>query len=394
MAVVTPFKALRFDFQKAGSPESICCPPYDIIPDTSVWTQKSPHNAILLEGGERLGTAEPYGDAKNTLDAWLGSGVLREDDTPAFYIYESLFRSRDGGRRILRGFAALLELSPFSEGVVLPHEFTLSAAKEDRRRLMLETGCQFSPVYGLYDDPEGKVAALLQPIFEKGADCSFRMDDGCCHTLRAVTDADVCAALSAAFEGKKIFIADGHHRYETLLRLRDENGAPKYGMVFLADMNDEGIEMWETHRVVSALTNYDEAALRSALETRYTITDGAVPGAGTFVWLTKSGSYLLTPKQPSSEKSMVAALHNELLEPLLGIDAESMAKQKNLSYTRDAAEAARAVQSGEAQCAFLLPPALLSELRDTVLDGQKMPQKSTYFYPKIITGLFMYRFNR
>ncbi len=391
MAVVTPFKALRFDFQKAGPPESICCPPYDIIPDPSVWTQKSPHNAILLEGGERLGSTEPYRDAKETLDAWLSSGVLKEDGTPSFYIYESLFRSRDGGRRILRGIAALLKLSPFSEGVVLPHEFTLSAAKEDRRRLMTETGCQFSPVYGLYDDPEGRIAALLQPSLNQAAGCSFRMDDGCCHTLRSVTDADLCSALTAAFADKKIFIADGHHRYETLLRLRDETGKPEYAMVFLADMNDEGIEMWETHRVVSSLDTYDEAALRAALEARYTVTDGAMPEPGTFVWLTKSGSYLLTPKRPSSEKSMVAALHNELLEPLLGIDAESMAKQKNLSYTRDAAEAARAVQSGEAQCAFLLPPALLSELRDTVLDGQKMPQKSTYFYPKIITGLFMYK---
>ncbi|MDR1669088.1 MAG: DUF1015 domain-containing protein [Oscillospiraceae bacterium] len=392
MAVVVPFRALRFDFAKAGAPENICCPPYDIIPDPSVWERKSPNNAIRLEGGALLGTEDPYGGAKRTLDSWLASGVLKEDGAPAFYIYESLFRSRSGGRRILRGVAALLELSPFSEGVVLPHEFTLSAAKEDRRRLMLETGCQFSPVYGLYDDPEGRVASLLQPALSQPAGCSFRTDDGCCHTLREVYGEDVCSALTAAFAGKKIFIADGHHRYETLLRLREETGRPQYAMVFLADMNDEGVEMWETHRVVSALQNYDETALRAALEARFILTAGDTAEPGTFVWLTKSGQFRLTPKRPLSDKSMVAALHNEILEPLLGIGAESLAKQTNLTYTRDAAEAAKAVQTGAAQCAFLLPPAEMPELRDTVLAGEKMPQKSTYFYPKIITGLFMHKF--
>ncbi|MDR0325338.1 MAG: DUF1015 domain-containing protein [Oscillospiraceae bacterium] len=392
MAAVKPFQALRYNFSKAGAPETVCCPPYDVIPDPSEWTRKSPYNAINLEGGELLGTADPYGGAKKTLSDWLASGVLFEDDAPAFYLYEAAFTARDGSPRSLCGLVAILELTPFSEGVVLPHEFTLSGAREDRRRLMLETGCQFSAIYGLYDDPEGQIASLFAPALNKEPDSSFTMPDGVAHTLRTLTETDGCDAISRAFADKKIYIADGHHRYETLLHLRGETGKPQHAMVFLADINSPGVDVWATHRVVSALNNYDEIALRRALEEGYTLSEGDLPKNGSFVWLTASGAWKLTPKRPWSANSSAAALHDDILGPLLGIDAENMAKGLNLSYTRDAAEAARLVRSEKAQCAFLLPPPKLSELRDTVLAGEKMPQKSTYFYPKIITGLFMRRF--
>ncbi|MDR1692678.1 MAG: DUF1015 domain-containing protein [Oscillospiraceae bacterium] len=393
MAVVTPFRALRYHFSKAGAPETVCCPPYDIIPDPSVWTGKSPRNAIFLEGGERLGTADPYRDAKETLDSWLAAGFLREDDAPAFYLYEVTFKARGGEERVLRGLAALLKLSPFSEGIVLPHEFTLSAAKEDRRLLMRATGCQFSAIYGLYNDPEGRIAKLLTNALGTDADTAFDTDDGLRHSLRVLSDEATCAALTDAFRDKQIFIADGHHRYETLLKLQEDAGTPGHAMIFLADMNDAGVEMWETHRVVGALEDYREEALKEALEERFILTEGSRPERGEFVWITGTGSYRLKPKKPSGEKSAVASLHNELLEPLLGIDAAKLANQTNLSYTRDAREAERLVRSGAAQCAFLLPEAEMGELRDTVLAGEKMPQKSTYFYPKVITGLFMAKFS-
>ena len=390
MAVVKPFQALRYDFAKAGAPETVCCPPYDVIPDPSEWTGKSPHNAILLEGGERLGTADPYGAAKKRLDEWLQSGVLTEDAAEAFYLYEAAFTARDGSARTLRGLAALLELAPFSEGVVLPHEFTLPAAREDRRRLMLETGCQFSAIYGLYDDPKGQIAALTKP--GGTADGSFAMPDGVTHSLRVLSDPGVCQAISQAFADQKIFIADGHHRYETLLRLRGETGKPACAMVFLADMNSPGVDLWATHRVVTAMNWYGEDTLRGVLEKDYDFSEGDTPEEGSFVWITGSGQYRLTPKTPWTARSSVAALHEGILEPVLGIGSEMMAKGKNLIYTRDAEEAARLVHNGEAQCAFLLPPPTLAELRGTVLAGEKMPQKATYFFPKIITGLFMRRF--
>jgi uncharacterized protein (DUF1015 family) len=392
MAVVKPFAALRYNFSKAGGPETVCCPPYDIIPDPGEWTKKSKYNAILLEGGERLGTPDPYGDAKKHLAVWLADGILEQDAEPAVYIYEASFTAKDGTARTLRGFAAILELSPFSEGIVLPHEFTLSKAKEDRRRLMSESACQFSPIYGLYDDPEGAVSKLLAPSLNAAPDCAFAMG-GVSHTLRTVTDKNICRAVTEAFADKKIFIADGHHRYETLLHLRDEGNMTGYAMIFLTDMNDPGVDVWATHRVVSGLESYDENAVRRALEENYTLSDGHgdVPD-GTFIWVTSSGARKLTPKKPWEENSAAAALHNGILEPLFGIDRANMAAGKNLAYTKYAEEAKELVSGGKAQCAFLMPPPKMSELRDTVLAGGKMPQKSTYFFPKIITGLFMRKF--
>ncbi|MCL1807865.1 MAG: DUF1015 domain-containing protein [Oscillospiraceae bacterium] len=392
MAVVKPFKALRFNFEKAGTPETVCCPPFDVIPDPSEWTDKSPYNAILLEGGKRLGTKDPYGDAKKTLESWLAEGILTEDAEPAFYIYEVDFTVQDGSAKTLRGFVGLLELTPFSEGTVLPHEVTLAKDREDRLRLMTETNCQFSSIYGLYDDPEGKIAGLLRPAPDSAPDCSFTMPDGLTHTLRTVSDPGVCAALSQAMSNQKITIADGHHRYGTLLHLRETTGKPQHAMIFLTAMNDPGVDVWATHRVVTGMNWYGEETLRKLLEEKYTVTEGGHPDDGTFVWITESGKYTLTPKTPWTARSSVAALHDDILEPLLGIGAENMAKGKNLTYTRVAGEAEKLVQSGEAQCAFLLPKFTMGELRDTVLAGELMPQKSTYFYPKIITGLFMRRF--
>ncbi|MCL2004286.1 MAG: DUF1015 domain-containing protein [Oscillospiraceae bacterium] len=389
MAVVKPFRALRYDFEKAGAPETLCCPPYDVIPDASVWTGKSPYNAIFLEGGERLGTADPYGDAKRALDGWLADGILAEDGAPACYLYEAAFTARDGSAKTLRGLAALLELSPYSDGVVLPHEHTLPKDGEDRRRLMAETGCQFSPIYCLYDDPDGAVAGLIP---DAPPDVSFTMPDGTAHSLRILSAPDVCQALTATFADKKIYIADGHHRYGTLLRLRAETGTPKYAMAFLTDIGSAGVDLWATHRAVLCADGVDEAALRRALENDYTLTEGDTPEDGTFVWLAASGAWTLTPKRPWTEKSSVAALHSGILEPLLGIGADALAGGKAIAYTRDAAEAKALVRDGRALCAFLLPPPKMSELRGTVLAGEKMPQKSTYFYPKIITGLFMRRF--
>ena len=387
MAVITPFSALRFNFSKAGAPETICCPPYDVIPDASEWTAKSPHNAILLEGGERLGTSDPYQDAKQTLDEWLRDGTLYFDAAPAFYIYEAAFTAQDGVCRVLRGLTGAMELSHFSEGTVLPHEYTLSKDRADRERLMAQTGCQFSPIYGLFNDPEESVAALLRPFLAQPPELSFTMPDGVTHSLRTVSDTEVCEKLTQLFSDKKIYIADGHHRYETLLHLREEMGTPNHAMIFLTDMNGDGIDIRATHRVLSAMTAYDEVSVLRALEKDFYFSND-----GVYCWVTGSGRYRFTPRRPFGESSTVAVLHRDILEPVFGIDAENMAAGETLTYTRSAEEAIALVQTGQAQCAFLLPPPQMSELRQTVLSGEKMPQKSTYFFPKIITGLFMRKF--
>jgi uncharacterized protein (DUF1015 family) len=177
-----------------------------------------------------------------------------------------------------------------------------------------------------------------------------------------------------------------------MLKLREETGRPQYAMTFLTEISGGGVDLRATHRIVNSAERYDPAALRRALEEKYIFSMGSRPESGKFVWLTASGCWVLTPKTPWEEKSSVSALHGGILEPLLGIDAAVMAGGGALRYTRDAEEAEDLVRSGGALCAFLLPPPTMNELRDTVVAGEKMPQKSTYFYPKIITGLFMNKF--
>ena len=392
MAVVRPFKALRYNFEKAGAPETVCCPPYDIIPDPSVWTGRNPSNAILLEGGERLGTPEPYDGAKKLLDKWLGDGTLRVDDKPGFYVYEVTFTAQDGSRRALGGIFAHVELRPFSDGVVLPHEKTLSAAKADRYELMTATGCHFSPIYALYEDSDRGIAHRVAKARRRDPVDSFTMPDGTDIKLWIITDDEDCGGMSDSFASKKLYIADGHHRYETSLKVRQEvEGASPYVMMFLADVDDPGLEVQATHRVVSRLASYDEAAVRERLERDFTLTPKDEADFGKPCWITASGSWLLTPKERFDGLD-VLLLQDGILEPVFGIDRANLAAQTNVSYTRDSAEALELVRSGKAQCAFLLAPTLVRQICETADSGSQMPQKSTYFYPKIITGLVMNRF--
>ncbi|MCL2082762.1 MAG: DUF1015 domain-containing protein [Oscillospiraceae bacterium] len=395
MAIIKPFAALRYDFQKAGKPEDVCCPPYDIIPDHGEYTKKSKYNAIRLEGGERLETPDPYQDASELVKRWTDSGILYRERMPAFYLYEASFPSKFGGRQTLKGFTAHVELRPFSEGVVLPHENTLSGPKADREKLMRATGCHFSPIYSLYDDENGDIAALLEAAAQAGTpDHDFTDNEGVRHTMRTVFDPGFCQKISGLFDGKPLFIADGHHRYETSVGLYqdDPDSVSPYVMMFLADMNRPGLEVYATHRIVKNIAGYDDIAMKGRLGERFDFENTAEPKAGEPVWVTSSGCLRVRPKDGAWTGLDVTLLHDGILEPFFGIGAESMARQQNLAYTRDDSEAINLVRTGQADCAFLIAPTQVSQIRETVLEGKKMPQKSTYFYPKIITGLFMNNF--
>lgn len=397
MAVIKPFNALRYDFQKHVNPEEVTCPPYDIIPDTSVYTRKSPFNAIFLEGGERLKTDNPYTRAKEYLETWLAEGILMFDKKPAYYLYEAEFTDVNGERETLRGFCAHVKLTPFSEKVVLPHENTLSKAKEDRRKLMTETGCHFSPVYSLYDDETGEVKKILDTVASQTPELKFTDDEGVTHSLWLVYNDEI----EKLFSDKQLFIADGHHRYETSLDIYQSNPetVEPYVMMLLSSMNEDGLEVHATHRLISNIENYSEDELKKKFSENFDITDGDKIEDEKIVWVTKNGNYILTPKSRKYNLD-VELLHNGILEPYFGIDAANMANQKNLTYTRDKNEVFDLVKKGEliadrkVQCGFLLSPTKISQIRDTVLRGEKMPQKSTYFYPKIITGLFMNCFKK
>ncbi len=387
MATVLPFHALRYNPLKAGDPEGLCCPPYDIISDTDTWLNRSEYNVVRLEKPEG---ANAYQRAAETLADWKRAGVLARDEDAAFYRYEIEFDDA-GELKTFSGVLAHVELRPYADGVVLPHENTLAKAKADRYELMMATGCHFSPVYSLYRDGEGKVAALTAQ--GRAPDVEVNVD-GAVHRLWRIADPAVCGAITEAFADKSLYIADGHHRYETSLKVRQELGdavSPNV-MMMLVDMNDPGLVVFPTHRVVSGLERFDAMKALETLSDTFWVEKCSTLAPNAVVMLTKDCAYRLTLKDDSFDGLDVTLLHDYILEPLFGINAANMADQKNLGYTRDADEARRAVESGEAQCAFLLNPTRVGQIAAVADAGGKMPQKSTYFYPKLITGLVINEF--
>ncbi len=421
MALIRPFKALRFT-EKAGAVKEICCPPYDIVSEEQRlgYLAANEHNIIRLELPRESG--DPYAQAARTLVDFEDKGVLAVDEKPALYLYRESFEV-DGQGYFFTGIIAQVHLEEFSKGIVLPHEETLSKAKEDRFNLMNATMCNFSQIYSLFPDEEGEVASYLTRLTEGEPDVCFTDDDGVTHSLWAVQDEAECKAVCDSFADRKLYIADGHHRYETALRFRDHlraeglaqvGDASDYCMMALVAMNDPGLVVFPTHRVVRDLDGFEPEAVADACKDAFEVTELAADadtsallkehynaGGKSFVMYAKGRRWLMTlrdfsvlnrlcPDCSDALKGLdVTVLHTLVLERVLGIDKANMAAQINLTYTRDAAQAVDLVDSGEANACFLMNPTKVEEIRAVASAGEKMPQKSTYFYPKLITGLVM-----
>ncbi|MBQ6706272.1 MAG: DUF1015 domain-containing protein [Clostridia bacterium] len=422
MAHVIPYRALRYT-EKAGDLKALACPPYDIISEEQrkAYLSTNPHNIIRLElprDGEN-----PYTVAGETLKNWLKEGILAEDEAPAFYVYDITFTDA-GEQKHIAGLVGRVQLREFSDGVVLPHEETLSKAKADRLQLMQATGCNFSDIYSLYraEEPDSPIHDVMRLVEGDAPVSEFTDDEGLTHRLWAVTDPEKTAAITKAFEDKKLYIADGHHRYETALNYRrwlQEQGETcpdaDYCMMMLVEMSHPGLVVYPTHRMLRDLSDFSAENLLCACADYFTVEKMPIEKLDeglnrayaahqkAFGFVSESVTALLTLKDvavmnellpdlsPVSRQLDVTVLHTLILERLLKIDKENMAKQINLSYTRDADEAIEAVKTGVANACFLLNPTRVSEIGEVAAAGEKMPQKSTYFYPKLITGLTMNR---
>jgi len=421
MAVIKPFSALRFT-EKAGHIQELCCPPYDIISEEQrqQFLKTNPNNVIRLElpkDGE-----EPYQTAGETLKQWISEGIVELDGAESIYIYEEAFEVL-GKKYFFKGFISRVKLEEFSKGIILPHEQTLSKAKTDRFNLMCTTSCNFSQIYSLYIDELGETPKLLDEMTKSLPTNEFCDADGVTHRLWICTDVEKICKLSCQFNDRKLYIADGHHRYETGINYRNHmrktTGAKEgddcdYIMMMLVDMQNDGLVVFPTHRIIKNIDNFDSEnlikkcqeyfelenypnkdALISRLEIRYN------QGKKSFGYFDGKKYIMLTLKMdtddvpqlkyldPSLRTLDVSVLHTLILENLLGIDKENMANQVNLKYTRDAQEAVDSVNNGSANCCFIINPTRISEIADVAAAGEKMPQKSTYFYPKLITGLVM-----
>ena len=423
MAEIRPFRALRFNTEKAGEIGQLVCPSYDIISDEQRkgYLANNPCNIIRLElpKGEN-----PYQTAGETLKQWMEQGILRQDEQESIYIYEEEF-TVNGLHTKFKGCIVRVRLEEFSKGIVLPHEETLSKAKEDRFNLMKATNCNFSQIYSLYMDPEHEITNRLDALSDAAPENELTDSDGVTHRLWIVSDQSEIAAICKAFADKKLYIADGHHRYETALNYRNycrENkigsGEEDYVMMMLVDMEHPGLVVLPTHRLVRDLPQFDKENLLTACREYFDVTEEEDinsaeaklktlydDGKKAFAFYCGGSGYtllvlrdtdalarLLPDKSAAFQGLDVTVLHTLVLEKIFGIDADNMAKQINLTYVKQFEDAVAAVEKGDAQCAFILNPTKVTEIRDVAAAGEKMPQKSTYFYPKLITGLVMNRF--
>ncbi len=420
MAEIKALHGLRFT-DKAGQISTLVCPPYDIVneEERGALLQRNPHNLIRLELPREGDT--PYDVAGDTLNTWLKEGILAEDDRQGLYIYEEQF-TVEGVTKCIKGVQCRVKLEPFEKGVVLPHEETLSKAKADRFELMKACGCNFSAIYSLFFDADRAIVSRLDKLSGAAPTQEFTDAEGITHRLWCVYDQTEITAIEKLFADKKLYIADGHHRYETALNYKKhlaDSGvnAPEadYVLMTLVNMEHEGLVVFPTHRIVRDMPDYDTQKLldnckaqfelipmQNGLEGAKTLlADEYSQGEKAFVLYDGKAYHGLRLKDKTAMDSCasshsehyrgldVSVLHSLILERALGIDRENMANQKNLIYTRDAAEGVAQVDAGKANCCFLLNPTRVEQIAGVAAAGDKMPQKSTYFYPKIITGTVM-----
>ena len=428
MPRIVAFRALRFDPSRFPQVAQVLAPPYDVIsPDERARLEgQDARNIVHLDLPRGEGDAK-YVHARALLDAWVADGSLREDSRPAIYRYEQTFSfdSGEGLRTYTRkGFIALIELSPFSARVVLPHEHTLSGPKVDRFKLIKTTSAHFSQIFALYRDPQGVAEAALERATTVVApDVDATTPDGCRHKLWAVTDKATIAAVEQSMAQRQVMIADGHHRYETMVAIRDAlrpaGAAPgtsqaDFGCMFFARAEDPGLLVLPTHRMVHGLAEEALDQLASRCQPWFSVEEGSErdtasigqrlrhegESAVTFavrrakrnptLWLRlRNDADLSRLGPPTLGRLDVSVLHGLILEPLLGIGAEAMAKQQNLTYSHDLRETLAKVESSSVQAAFLMNATKVHQVLDACEAGFVLPQKSTYFQPKLATGLVM-----
>jgi uncharacterized protein (DUF1015 family) len=420
VADVRPFRALRYapnlDLANAISP------PFDIIsPDQQrALHERSPYNAVHIELAEDSNGSR-YERASAALRGWLDQDILRREGRPAFYLHDHQFE-RDGVPYSRRLLFARLHLEPWDKGIVLPHEQTFGAPIEDRLRLLRAIQTNTSPVFLIYRDHDRQVETLLASAAIAPPGTEFRTDDGQSHGLRRIDDPRTIEALSAAFELEVLYIADGHHRYETALVYRDERRAAaasdwtgkepdNFALVALAAADDPGLLVLPIHRVTASGIPLDEALQRlssaftvekhpslddlsdAAASRREQSTFGLLSGESEeFLLLTvadRAAINRLLPqdRSPAWRSLDYAIANNVILQQVLGLSDTQMSDYGVLWFTEDAAEAAHDVRAGRARYAVLMNPVPVQRVLDVADSGERMPQKSTFFYPKVPTGL-------
>lgn len=408
MAFIKPFKALRYNNNLFSQIENLVCPAYDIIKDdeVEVYIQKHKNNIINLE--KPIGENR-YKNAAKSLNSWLNSGTLIQDNNNSIYIYNEQFEI-NGIKKSISGIICLVRLENFRNKVVFPHEKTHSNAKIDRFELMKATGCNFSPIFSLFNDETRKITSIIGKFYLQKPLTRFTDDNNVSHTLWRINDDNLISSICEYFKNKKLYIADGHHRYETALNYKNylknhtsskypQNNSD-YVMMYLVDINTPDLTILPTHRIMKNITNFSADNIiskckKSFIIKKFSIKDIASNLNSAFSNNTHSiglffggnNYFQLENNNLSNEILDVDILQDFILSPIFNLDANSSSIQNKIDYTTKLSCAISAVNSGSCQCAFLLNPTSIEQIMNKAMNFEKMPQKSTYFYPKPITGL-------
>lgn len=440
MATVIPFKGIRYS-PGAGEMNLLITPPYDVINEKKqeYFYQLHPNNIIRLEYGKSY----PYDtkeDNRHTRAAavfagWLKEGILKQENSPAIYLCQERF-NHEGQEKTRSSFICGVKLEPYEKGIIIPHEETIPKHKADRLSLMQACQANFSPIFGLYVDPDGIVEKITCAQMQRDPDINFTDEDNHHHSLWIITNNVVISQVQQFMAVQRIFIADGHHRYETALAYRDwrreqkktplEEYSYDYVMMSLVNLNDPGLVILPTHRLIrnnieaeklfgllgdyfnleffplerahenlnifmSAL-RYGSKPDKKSETVQHRNTIGLYTGEGGLYLLTLKEAIALPPYTPAGhspvwQKMDVSILHYFVFKELLSIGEDKWTDENYVYYGRNEDELLSMVDAGNYQFAYFLNPTFIEEMTFVALNGEKLPQKSTYFYPKIITGM-------
>lgn len=423
MAVVRPFCGLRFSRQ-AGELPSLVAPPYDVLTPAGrdEYAVRNPYNIVHLTLPEAKSDDRSkfikYARSAALLAEWRRDGILAREPKPVLYRYTQTYTLPPAGHPLTRtSVIVLLRAEPYERGVVLPHEFTFPKHKEDRLRILEATRSHLEEIFGLFEDPDGAIHAAIvaAPV---GPGIKVSSDDGVEQLLEPIEDEAIQEVITCALADRKLWIADGHHRYETALAFREALGerpseiAEDYLPIALCSMSDPGLALLPTHRIVAKLGMSRNEVL-SRLAERFDMLEThprnlkaemdrlrQMDKRALAVAFEGGVGYVLTPIEEATlldgipaegserlRRLDVSILHSVILGKLLGLTS-----LEEISYTRDSSEAIRAVDEGAA-ASFLMFAPTVEDMRVIALGGERMPQKSTYYFPKILSGLVMWSLN-
>jgi uncharacterized protein (DUF1015 family) len=415
MAEVQPLRALHYDTAVVGPLPDVVAPPYDVIDEgqRAALLERSPFNVVAVDlPQEGPGGRDRYESAGELFESWQLQGALVRDPEPALWAHTQDYTGPDGHSRTRRGFFCRVRIEEFGAGRIRPHERTHPGPKEDRLRLTRATRANVSPIFSLFSDPAGASWRALEPSTEREPWGEVTDADGTVHRLWRVSDPAAIAAVQSATQKAELLIADGHHRYETMQAYADEiggEGEHRYILMCLVALKDPGLTVFPTHRMVRGLDDERLQALEQALARDFEIAEvpleqiAPTPGGGPlelgFIDRRTARPLRLRLKDQAIADAALEG-HSEayrhldtgVLETLvlkndLSLSDEDIAHFNGLFYARDTAEALAMVASGEYDAAFLMRPTPVEQVRDVAAAGENMPPKSTYFYPKLLTGL-------